>query len=470
VVDHSPPGRGRYDVGGIVLRSDDAGLTWRRTSEKYVDTYVGWDFCDIKVSPGDAETVYVCGFKLLRSRDGGATFRRAGENVHRLLPLRGTALHLDMHELWIDPVNPARLLLGTDGGLFVSWDRGETWLHLNNLPIAEFYTVSVDSSEPYRIFGGTQDNASLYGPASVNMDALGWDPWEQVFLDRWCGGDGFVTLSDPTDPDVVYYETQNGEMRRKSLSGPIQVGAKGDVRIRPRPAEGEPELRFAWNTPFLISHHEPRTLYCGANKVFRSTDRGDSWTCISPDLTKRDPGDRGRGAIVSLSESPLQRGLLYAAAGGGLVQLTEDDGASWRPVGEGLPGLPPTRVVASGHDADTVLVTLSGRGRDDFQAYVFRSDDRGASWRSITANLPAEPANVIAEDPASPEVLYLGTDLGVFASLDRGASWLSLCGDLPTVPVFDLVVHPREPDLIIATHGRSMFVLDVTPVRERLEK
>jgi len=468
VVDHSPPGRGRYDVGGMVLRSDDAGVTWRRTSEEYVPTYVGWDFCDVKVSPDDADVVYVCGFKLLRSRDGGATFQRVEENVHRLMPLRGTALHLDMHDLWIDPENPERLLLGNDGGLFVTWDRGGTWLHLNNLPIAEFYTVAVDDGDPYRIFGGTQDNASLWAPATASTEAFSEDPWQQVFLDPWCGGDGFVTLPDPTDPDVVYYETQLGEMRRKRLSGPIQVGSEGDVSIRPRPAEGEPPLRFAWNTPFLVSRHDPRTLYCAAERVFRSTNRGDEWTCISPDLTVREAGATGRGAILTLSESPLERGLLYAASGGGLVQVTADDGGSWKVVGEGVPALSPTRVVASAHDADTVYLTLTGRDHDDFQAYVFRSDDRGKSWKPITANLPAEPVNVVAEDPRHAEILYLGTDLGVYASLDRGESWVSLCGDLPTAAVVDLVAHPREPDLVAATHGLGVFVLDVTPGRERL--
>ena len=467
VVDHSPPGRGRYDVGGIVLRSNDAGVTWERTREEYVDTYVGWDFCDIKVSPTDEDTIYICGFKLLRSRDGGMTYHEAGETVHRLLPLGSTALHLDMHELWIDPRQSAHVVLGSDGGLFQSWDGGETWLHHNNLPIAEFYTVTVDDADPYHIYGGTQDNASLVGPGHANMDAVAEDPWRHVFLDRWGGGDGFVTLPDPTDPNVVYYETQNGELRRKGMDGPLLVGTGSDVSIRPRPEQGEPPLRFAWNTPFLVSHHEPHTLYCAANKLLRSPDRGDHWTCISPDLTVRGEGERGRGAVITLSESPRQQGLLYVGAERGLVQVTEDDGAHWRRADAGLPAKSPTRVVASRHDADVAYLTLSGRANDDFQGYVYRSDDRGLHWESIAAGLPAQPVNALAEDPLHPQLLYVGTDGGVYASLDRGTTWVSLCGDLPPAAVVDLVVHPREPDLVIATHGRSMFVLDVTPVREQ---
>jgi photosystem II stability/assembly factor-like uncharacterized protein len=352
--------------------------------------------------------------------------------------------------------------------LFASRDSGETWLHLNNLPIGEFYTVAVDTADPYQIYGGTQDNASLYGPPESIEESPTEDPWRHVFLDRWAGGDGFVTLPDPTDPDVIYYEMQNGDLRRKPRSGPLLVGAAGEVRIKPRAGKGEPPLRFAWNTPFVISRHDPRTVYCAANKLFKSTDRGDHWTCISPDLTAPEPGGRGRGAILALSESPLRTGLLYAAAGRGIIHVTQDDGTSWASASKGLPPKRPTCIVASRHDVSTAYMALSGKGEDDFQAYLYRSRDRGKTWRPISAGLPAEALNAVAEDPRHSEVLYVGTDRGVYATLDAGRSWVSLCGDLPTVSVADLIAHPREPHLIVATHGLSVFVLDITPVRARL--
>ena len=466
VVDHSKPGGGRYGVGGVVLRSDDRGDTWRRTHEGWLETYVGWDFCDVKVSPDDAEQVYVCGMHLVRSDDGGASWRRAGEKIQRLLPHRGEALHLDQHDLWIDPSEPDRLLLGNDGGLFMSWDRGDTWLHLNNLPIGEFYTAAVDMAEPYNIWGGTQDNASLFGPSTAVIDDWGADPWRHVFLDPWAGGDGFATFPDPTDPNVVYYTFQLGDMRRKPLDGPILGGAEGEARIRPKAARGEPRLRFAWSTPMVLSHHDPRTLYCAAQRVFRSENRGDDWTCISPDLTVDEPDEEGRDAILALSESPLDPALVYVASGRGDARVTRDGGGEWARIGEGLPPKTPREILASRHEPGRVFAALSGKGDDDFQTYLFRSEDFGESWESIAANLPPEPVNAIAEDPTRAEVLYLGTDLGVYASLDRGGSWVSLCGGLPTVSVQDLAIQPRDRELVIATHGRSMFVLDVSAVQD----
>ena len=459
MVDQSPPGDGRYDVGGALFRSNDGGDRWTRTSEDYVDTYVGWDFCDVMVSPDNAEEVYICGMRLMCSRDGGKSFERGGEKVFRLLDHPGKGMHLDMHDLWIDPENPDRIMLGTDGGLYVSMDRARSWLHLNNLPIAEFYTVYLDDAQPFRIWGGTQDNASLVAPSTADLVDERPDDWRYVFLDRWDGGDGFATFPDPSGDGTVYYEHQNGDMRRKQPGAPVRWQRGSGQRITPSAEEGEPRLRFSWNTPFFPSRHAEGVLYCATQYVMRSQDRGDSWERISEDLT----GDRG--AIVSLSESPLDAQRLISGAGRARVFLTEDGGESWRAAGEGLPRQPLRCVRASSHDPDRVYVCLSNAGSGDRRAYLYESRDYGRSWTSIVGNLPAEPVNVIIEDPVERGILYLGTNLGVYASIDDGASWISLCRGLPTAPVIDMALHHTEPTLVIVTHGLSAFATDIRPIR-----
>ena len=458
MVDHSPPGNGRYDVGGALFRSDDGGDSWTRTSTDYVDTYVGWDFCDVMVSPDDAEEVYVCGQRLMVSRNGGQSFERGGEQVFRLLDHPGKGMHLDMHDLWIDPANPDRVLLGTDGGLYVSMDRARSWLHLNNLPIAEFYTVFLDDAQPFRIWGGTQDNASLVAPSTATLvDGLS-DAWRYVFLDQWDGGDGFATFPDPAGDGTEYYEHQNGDMRRKQPGAPVRWQRDSGRRITPRAEAGEPRLRFSWNTPLFPSRHTPGVLYCGTQYVMRSTDRGDSWERISDDLT----GDRG--AIVSLSESPLDDQRLISGSGRGRLFLTEDGGKSWRAAGEGLPSVSLRTVRASSHDPERVYVCLSNAGSGDRRAYLYVSKDYGRSWESLAGTLPAEPVNVIIEDPVDRGVLYLGTDLGVYVSIDDGANWLSLCRGLPTAPVENMALHPEDRTLVIVTHGLSAFALDIRAI------
>jgi photosystem II stability/assembly factor-like uncharacterized protein len=458
MVDHSPPGNGRYDVGGALFRSEDGGDTWARTSEDYVDTYVGWDFCDVMVSPDDADEVYVCGMRLMVSRDGGASFERGGETVFRLLEHPGRGMHLDMHDLWIDPANPDRVLLGTDGGLYVSMDRARSWLHLNNLPIAEFYTVFLDDETPFRIWGGTQDNASLVAPSTATLVDTHSDDWRYVFLDRWDGGDGFATFPDPSGDGTEYYEHQNGDMRRKDPGAPVRWQRGSGRRITPKAADGDPPLRFSWNTPLFPSRHSGGVLYCATQYAMRSTDRGDSWERISDDLTA------GRGAILSLSESPLDPKRLISGAGRGRIFLTEDGGTSWRAAGEGLPTASLRRVCASSHDPERVFVCLSNAGSGDRRAYLYESKDFGRSWTSLADTLPAEPVNVIIEDPAKRGILYLGTNLGVYVSTDDGASWSSLCRGLPTTPVEDMALQLEGPTLVIVTHGLGAFALDVSAI------
>jgi photosystem II stability/assembly factor-like uncharacterized protein len=477
-VDNNAPYSGnekdRTIVGGEVYRSDDRGESWRRanTDNLYpVFGIYGWKFCDVRVSPDNENEIYILGNRMFHSTDGGRTYRRIGETIRRVNALEGTAMHLDQHDLWIDPANPARLFLGNDGGLFTSYDRGETWLHLNNVPIAQFYTVAVDMADPYTIYGGTQDDGALYVASTHRLDdePAANDAWRHVWLDRWTGGDAFVTLPDPTDSRMVYYEHQNGAMLRMNLAAGIPFsGGPASENIRPRQPRDEKPWRFGWYTPFFISHHDPRTLYAGANVVLKSANRGVSWRAISPDLGESPGGERAvvpYGAITCLGESPFSPGILYAATEGGHVHVTHNDGADWKQVSSGLPAKWVTALIASGHDAGTVYLSMSGYRQDDFTPYLFRSDDFGATWVPIAGGLPGEPINVIREDPKRRDMLYVGTDAGIYVSLDRGTTWLSLCADLPTTPVMDLVVHPREDELIVATHGRGMFLLDVRPIQ-----
>jgi photosystem II stability/assembly factor-like uncharacterized protein len=316
--------------------------------------------------------------------------------------------------------------------------------------------------EPYNIYGGTQDDAALFGASDQTLeDDLG-DRWTHVYLDRWGGGDSYFTYRDKLDPDIIYYEHQMGDLRRKRMS------TGETARIRPLAAEGDDPLRRNWMTPFFISAHDPTTLYYGANRLFKSLDRGDRWSPVSPDLTSA-PARQGNvpwGTLTSVAESPLTEGLLYAGADDGRVHRTRDDGGTWVAIDSGLPERWVTRLVASRHDEATVYVSLTGYRYDDFDSYLFVSRNYGADWNAISHGLPAEPINVVAEDPQLPGLLYVGTDTGVYASLDAGASWHALCAHLPTTPVYDLTAHPREGELVIATHGRSIFIADVAAIRQ----
>ncbi len=465
---------GRPYIGGEVYRSDDRGENWRKvnTDDIYsVFGTFGWKFADIRVDPRSADHLYILGNRAFESLDGGRTWRRVGDRILRVHDTQGQALHLDHHELVIDPANPDRLLLGNDGGLFMSYDAGASWLHLNNIPVTQMYYVGTDDRSPYRIYAGTQDNAALYGPSTALLDDAVPDPWKSVYLDRWTGGDSYVTIPDPTDDRFVYYEHQNGALMRIDITGAsVLSGGPSSQNIRPRVPRGAPPLRFSWYTPFFISPHNPRTLYIGGNQVMKTTDRGESWTAVSPDLGDPPGGDRDvvtTGALTMLAESPLQAGLLVGGTEGGRVWLTTDDGAAWRRIDTGLPRKWVSRAIPSTHDRSRLYVSFTGFRENDSTPYVFVSDDLGTSWRSIAANLPMEAVNVIKEDPADAEILYVGTDLGVYVSRDRGGRWESLSATLPSTPVMDLTVQARERELVIGSYGRGAWILDLVPVRDR---
>jgi len=446
-----------------VYRSDDRGDSWRKINKDRISA--GYDFCEIRVAPDNEDEIYVPGVRSFRSSDGGKTYRRIKGTVVHLLQHASRVLHLDAHDLWIDPLNTKRLILGNDGGLHISYDRGKTWLHFNNIPIGEFYAIWADMSEPYRIFGGTQDNAALYGPGTTEIRDGEEDPWKQVYIDPWGGGDSYFTYVDPDDSKTVYYEHQFGDLRRKNM----KTGRTKS--IKPKAEKGKAPLRFNWMTPYVISHHNGKKLYYGAQRLLKSHDRGDSWVPISPDLTTQ-PGPEKQGnvpygTLTMIAESPLTPGLIYVGTDDGNVQITKNDGKTWKKIDKGLPEKWVSRVEASRHKDGVVYVSLTGYREDDISTYIYRSSDYGENWKSIAGNLPAEAVNVIREDPERKNILYAGTDSGVYVSVDTGTSWSSLCNNLPTTPVHDIFIHPRDHDLILGTHGRSVYVMNVKSIQDR---
>ena len=449
--------------GPEVYRSSDKGATWVKKAMAN-DRIAQHSYNDIRVSPDDPDTIYLLGVNLLYSEDGGSTFEKIEGTIVHLYHHPTRALHLDQHALWIDPTDPDRLILGNDGGVYVSKDKGLNWLHCNNIPAGEFYAASVDMAEPYNIYGGTQDNAAVFGPSNRLPEDGIEEPWQNVWIDLWGGGDSYITLVDPQDPDTIYFEQQFGDFQRKNM----KTGE--NKRIRPKLDEETP-LRYNWMSPFIISRHNPLTLYFGANRLFKSLNRGDDWICISPDLSTQ-PGPEKQGnvpyaTLTTLSESPLQPGLIYAGTDDGMVWITRNDGVEWTKINSGLPDKWVSRVEASSADPGTVYVALTGYREDDFHTYLYKSQDFGNTWLSLAKGLPQQQFNVIREDPFRPDILYAGSDQGgVFASLDGGSHWTSLCADLPTVAVHDIAVHPRDRELVIATHGRSFFKLDLIPVQD----
>jgi photosystem II stability/assembly factor-like uncharacterized protein len=439
------------DIKSIeVWRSDDAGTTWRRMNpdpiQQAVYTY-GYYFGQIRVAPDDVNRLFILGVPLLASDDGGVTYyQTAGRRVHG-----------DHQAMWIDPESPQRVILGNDGGLDVSFDGGATWLTQSTVSVGQFYTVSVDMADPYNIYGGLQDNGVLKGSSRTRPNiSSNWT--------RAGGGDGMWAQIDPRDNATYYAGSQFGYYFRR--------GPAGFQSVRPRNGVLEQPLRYNWLTPILLSSHNADVLYFGANKLFRSMDQGETWTALSPDLTKSENrGDVPFATLTVIAESPLRFGLLWVGTDDGHVYVTRGSGAEWVEVTAGLPSDRwVSRVEASRFDENVAYVSLNGYRDDDITAYVYRTDDLGRSWRDISGNLPDEPVNVIREDPVNPSVLYVGTDRSAYVSLDTGRSWQVAGSGLPNVPVHDLIVHPRERELIAGTHGRSVWILDALPIQDLSEE
>lgn len=500
----APEGSDEDNLNGL-YRSDDAGESWER-----MNTFNSRPFyySEVVVDPFDPNRVY---FSSLRwSDDGGRT---AGAMAQ--------AVHVDFHAIWIDPNDPDRIVLGNDGGIAISFDRGGNYHFPNTFAIGQFYNISYDMDTPYNVCGGLQDNYSWCGPSRKAGGTITNHDWFRV-----SGGDGFVTQQDPRDPNRVYSESQGGNMGRSYLAtGERQSFGRPDWRESYRsyqdsiamlwPDEAEPmpseqrslieglqaratadsaalQLRYNWNTPFFLSPHDPDVVYAAANRVLKSDWRGDDLYPISPDLTRADAekiristtetggitpdatGAETFATITSLNESPVVPGLLYAGTDDGNLWVSGDDGGSWTDLTAATTSLVPdgtyvSRIEPSKHVADRVYVTYDNHRRGDFTPYVLVSENRGQSFSSISSDLPTgkpDFAHVVREDWVNPDLLFVGTDVGVYASLDRGGSWQRFMTGFPTAPVHDLQIHPREGELIAGTHGRSIWVVDIKPLQQ----
>ena len=455
-------------VRSALFRSADGGKTWEERDRSQSMVWRPFYFSNIIIDPTDADRLYKVNFSLIASDDGGKSFARVGGG------LGGT--HGDHHDTWINPTNTRHVITGDDGGLFISYDGGNKWLKTDNLPVSQFYHVSVDDKDPYQVYGGLQDNSSWVGDSEY-PGGITNDRWENLF-----GGDGFWAFADPSDPNYAYAESQGGNIGR------INRITREQRDIQPKAGRGE-KLRFNWNAPIHLSPNVKGKIYIGAQFLFASADHGQSWQRISPDLTTNDPQKQRQEesggitvdnsaaemhtTIYSISESPRNAAVIWVGTDDGNVQLTRDGGTNWTNVVRNVKGLPPASWVSSveaGRHADgTAYATFDRHSDGDLEPWVYRTDDFGRSWQRI-----AEPgqgvrgyAHVIKEDPVNGNVLYLGTEFGLWISIDRGATWAEFKGgNFPAVAVRDIAIQPRNNDVVIATHGRGIWIIDdVTPLR-----
>lgn len=455
---------GNREVGGEVYRTDDGGNTWNKRNDKSVGGSPAYYYGQIRVDPNNEQRVYMLGVPMYVSDDGGKTWSTKG----------ATSVHVDHHALWINPKNSNHILLGNDGGFHISYDKGKTWDYVYNLPLTQFYAIGADMQKPYHVYGGTQDNGTHGGPSrSRNPEGVGRFDWIKVG-----GGDGFYVQIDPKNPNLLYLESQFGVIQRVDLERNITRS------IRPPQSDPNgPRDRFNWNSPILMSQFDSRVIYFGGNKLFKTYNQGDDWQVISPDLTTADPakvaGNVPYCTITTIAESPKDRNMLLVGTDDGNVQWTNDGGKTWVNMADRFPVKPPSwwcsRVEMSHHNADVAYVAFTGYREDDFRPFVFVTRDKGATWQSIVGNLgeitpQVGSINVIKEDPKNPNLLYVGSEFGVYVSFNGGKSWQSLNKGLPRVSVHDLLIHPRDRELVIGTHGRGFFVMDIAPMQEMTDK
>ena len=453
--------KGEEKGAAEIYRSVDGGLTWQKTHEQELMflSVVGWYFVDIYVAPDNDEEIFALGVRLAHSTDGGKTFSFIGGDVYHLFPSAADPLHLDQCELWINPQNPNHLALGNDGGFYVSYDKGLNWIHYNNIPAGEFYDITLDGKEPYTIYGGTQDDATVYGQAK-EWNPKFFDQWKYLWIDPWSGGDGCITLVDPEDANTIYYSSQEGGVRRMNL----QTGLS--VSVRPRLPEGSPEMKYNFITPYILSPHDHNTIYLAGNYVLKSTNRGDDWTVASPDLSISKDKSKKAVAAGALAASTLQKDLLYMGTDKGALWVSLDGGNHWEERSSKLPNNYIRCITPSRYKASRVYITLSGINYDDLDAYVYKSEDYGKTWEPIMADLPHEVAYVIKEDPIYESILYAGMYRGAYVSMDKGKLWNRLGKGMPGASVADIEIDEKSKDLVVATHGRGMYKLNLKPIHD----
>ncbi|MFO7755478.1 MAG: hypothetical protein R6V34_05810 [Bacteroidales bacterium] len=458
--------------GAQLFRSENKGESWERVSpldnpilQRLCNTY-GWVFGQITVDPADENIVYLQGVSVGVTKDGGKTWERLGNPG------------VDNHGIWIDKDDSRFMIVTNDQGIHITRDGGETWLSsYERLPVVQFFNVNYDMAEPFRVYGSVQDHGSRRGEVIL---ANGRDNIPAVEWENAPGGEGSHHAIDPSDPNIVYSADFYGTISRSDYNNPDTIrrtNSEGEEQIIVRPSrknilpevsEGDPPLRGQWLAPFIISPHNSNTIYHGMQYLFKSTDKGESWEKISPDLSHNNPermGDVKHQVLSSVSESPLKQGLLYAGTDDGRLWVSKDDGGEWTEIVEGLVADRwISRVVASAFDEATVYVTQNGKRDDDFNVYVWKSEDYGETWEDISGNIPLGTVNVIREDPLNKDILYVGNDVGVYVTRDRGDNWEVLGSNLPSCFVHDLIIHPRDNIIVIATHGRGMYAMDANKI------
>ena len=449
-----------------LFQSTDGGVTWAKNTTTANVTARPFYFSVLQVDPSDPKRIYRPTYSLSISDDGGKSFREAS--------FEGGWVHSDHHALWIDPVNPKHLYLGTDGGVYVSFDRGNNWLFLNNLPVSQYYHITYDLQEPYNVYGGLQDNGSWMGPSRSPGGIRSRD---------WLGvgyGDGFSVMPDLTDKNIVYWEYQGGQIGRFSK---ITNESKD---IQPYPKAGEPKLRFNWNTPIYQSPNDENVFYIGAQYLYRTNNKGDAWEKISPDLTTNDTDKQKQEesgglsvdnssaenhcTIYTICESPLDANILWVGTDDGNIQITENGGGKWTNVVKNLPNLPTctwcSSIEASRYNRNTAYATFDGHAFGDMKTYIFKTTDLGKTWRSLSTPDLKGYAHKIKEDIINRNLLFLGTEFGLFISIDGGTIWAQYTANVPEVAIRDIAIQPQTNDLLLATHGRGVFIVDdITPLR-----
>ncbi|MEP2023809.1 MAG: glycosyl hydrolase [Reichenbachiella sp.] len=444
-------------VGMELYRSDDAGVTWRKTHKDFIDNMFysyGYYFGEVRVSASNLDHVYALGVPIIKSEDGGKSWNN----------IEGDNQHGDHQALWVDPSGSGYLISGNDGGVNISHDDGKTWLKSNPNAVGQFYDINFDMAEPYNIYGGLQDNGVWWGSSayeySTSWQSTGKYPWQMLM---W--GDGMQTEVDTRDNNTIYTGFQFGHYYR------IDKSTGDEKKITPMHDLGEKPYRWNWEAPIHLSRHNQDVVYMGSNRLHKSTTQGDDFGKPTKDLTKgRKDGNVSYGTLTTISESPMKEGLLYIGTDDGVVQVSQDGGEAWTIIDPNLTkDYWVSSIVPSKYKESRVYLTLNGYRNDDFSPLVYVSENYGKLWRAIGTNLPMEAVNVIAEDPAKEDVLYLGTDHGAYASIDRGNTFMLLSGGLPNVAVHDLAVHPRENELIVGTHGRSVYVADVKAIQNLTE-